>query len=92
MVFHLSNQHLNLAPILAGTAATLGLVSFERHDQSVSVQESREGKEPSRWVVMARSEELLAPLLAGNNWWPAPFDDETPVWTDDSHSILDALE
>ncbi len=92
MVFHLSNQHLNLAPILAATAATLGLVSFERHDQSVTRQEGIEGKEPSRWVVMARDQAVLSPLLSGNKWWPAPFDEATPVWTDDSNSILDALE
>lgn len=92
MVFHLSNQHLNLAPILAATAATVGLVSFERHDQSITPQEAREGKEPSRWVVMARDEETLSPLLTRNNWWPAPYDAATPVWSDDSNSILDALE
>ncbi len=92
MVFHLSNQHLNLVPILAATAASLGLVSYERHDQSVSEREALEGKEPSRWMVMANSTDVLEPLLAGNGWWPASFDSGTPVWTDESNSILDAME
>jgi hypothetical protein len=91
MVFHLSNQHLNLVPILAATANSLQLVSFERHDQSVSEQEALEGKEASRWLVMARDQETLKPLLAGNRWWPAPYNNETPIWTDESNSILDAL-
>jgi hypothetical protein len=91
MVFHLSNQHLDLVPILAATAHTLGLVSYERHDQSISKGEAREGKEASRWLVMASHKEFLAPLLHGNRWWPAPFDEATPVWTDESNSILDAV-
>ncbi len=91
LAFHLSNQHLDLVPLLGAIARSLDLACYERHDQSVTDRERIEGKEPSRWLVMARNEAALEPLLAGNNWWPARVPDGTPVWTDEHSSILQAL-
>ncbi len=91
LAFHLSNQHLDLVPILANIARALGLACIDRFDQGVSPEEEKEGKEPSQWLVMGRSMAHLSPLLARGDWRLRPGAPGGALWTDDHNSILDAL-
>ena len=55
LLVHLSNRHLRLAPVVAGTAEDLGLVARLRDDDD----ESDIGKTSSTWAVLARKPEDL---------------------------------
>ena len=55
LLFNISNRYVNLAPVLAGEAAGLSLLSTERADTQVTSEQGAAGKFPSDWVVMSRS-------------------------------------
>jgi spermidine synthase len=91
IVFHISNRYYDLAPIIKSTSAQLNLrgilsppiVSKGPNEWSIS----------SRCIIIARSQEMLTPLL--DRGWIA-FNEvdglrETTPWTDDYINMLDAL-
>ena len=63
LMVHLSNRHLRLAPVVAGTAAGLGVVARLRDDDD---DERPTGKSPSTWAVLARTTEDLGRLKDDN--------------------------
>ena len=84
LLFHVSNRHLALAPVLAGHVRDLGLVGYERVDSRVQIEEGIFG---SHWVVLVRSPEDLAgiPDTGWRQLQPAP---DAPAWTDDFSNLL----
>jgi spermidine synthase len=89
LAFHVSNQHLDLRPVLAGIGRDLGLAVLAREDR-VSAVERRAAKLPSRWVVLARTPAPLEPLRR-LGWRPPPIDQDLRLWTDDYSNILGIL-
>ena len=89
LAFHISNRHLNLAPVLARVAASHGLVvRLQRHTGDSSVAP---GLFPSWWMVMARNASDLGPLASDPRWNAPPIPQSTPLWTDDFSNILSVL-
>jgi spermidine synthase len=86
LLFHISNRHLELTPVVAAQARDFGLAAFEwsdvRRDEDVE-----RGIFGSEWVLMARSPQDLDYVpLAG---W-RPLDTRVPdrAWTDDFSDLL----
>jgi hypothetical protein len=92
LAFHISNRHFDLAPVLAGAAKSYGLLAFEMRDVNVSQEEALDGKEPSLWVVMARSPEHVNRLTADTRWQPLTAPEDFRVWTDDFSNIFSVLK
>ena len=92
LAFHLSNQHLDLVPVMAALARDAGLTTLYREDLQVSEEEAKLGKEGSRWLVMARRPEHLARLARDARWKVAADTLLGPPWSDDHASILQALD
>jgi SAM-dependent methyltransferase len=90
LLFHISNRHLALAPILARLAAVHGLVTRVRDEPAAGVRAGR-GTLPSEWLVMAASEADLGPLARDSGWTTPTPGAGTPVWTDDFSNVLGAL-
>jgi spermidine synthase len=88
IVFHLSNRFLDLEPVVAGAATSLGLAARVRSDSPTEAQ-ARAGKAPSLWMVTARAPAELAPLAADARW-RAPRAGAAP-WTDDKSDLWSAL-
>ncbi|HEX2186321.1 MAG TPA: fused MFS/spermidine synthase, partial [Chloroflexota bacterium] len=88
LVFHISNRHLDLAPVLGGLASDADLICLVREDASVTPAEAAQGKSPSRWAVMARRAVDLGPLLGDARWRRASEVAGVSLWTDDYVSIL----
>jgi hypothetical protein len=88
LIFHISNRHLDLAPVLGGLAGDAALICLVREDASVTPDEAAQGKTPSRWAVMARRSVDLDPLLGDARWRRAPEVAGVSLWTDDYVSIL----
>ncbi len=87
LVFHISNRSLDMKPILADLAASRNLICIGFDDLKPS---SLEGKDPSQWVVMARSEPEISNLSI-NSQWQRLKGTQGRVWTDDFSNILRAI-
>jgi hypothetical protein len=87
LLFHITNRHLDLEPVLAALARDLGLVALTREDYALIPSEIADGKAPSQLVVMSRTREGVAPLAA-QRWGPLAPRADVGVWTDDFSSIV----
>jgi len=92
LAFHLSNQHLDLVPVMAALARDAGLSTLYREDLQVSEKEAKLGKEGSRWMVMARRTEHLARLARDPRWKVAKDTNRGAPWSDDHASLIQALD
>lgn len=88
MAFHISNNYIDLEPILASAARELGLVAFIQRDTKLSEDEARRGKSQSIWLIMAASEVPLRPTLGRGRWQPCRDNGNAGFWTDDQSSLL----
>ncbi len=91
LTFHISNQHLDLEPVLADLAADAGLTALVRNDQVLTQAEWEAGKAPSVWVLLARPSADLGALAADPRWQPARRVAGARLWTDDFSSLLSVL-
>jgi hypothetical protein len=85
IVMHISNRHLDLAPVVANVAQSFGLAAFLREDDS-SGDLMTTLKANARLVVLAR-----APADTGSvarDWTPLQPDRSSALWTDDYSNIL----
>jgi SAM-dependent methyltransferase len=87
VAFHISNRYLDLEPVLAAIARSLGLEARLRDDPG------GEGRAhgPSRWLVMAPDAEALGPLARDERWIPPQPRERHTLWTDDFSNILGVL-
>ena len=91
IIFHISNQYLDLTLVVANLAQELGLVGFLKNDLFLSEQEKLLGKEPSQWAIMARHLEDLGDLIDDPGWQRLEGSGG-PVWTDSYSSIFRVLK
>jgi hypothetical protein len=91
IVFHISNRHLRLAPVLAGLAHDAGLTG--RHQQHVpqNFDAVSLAAVPAELVVMARKESDLAALDGSGPWTRLDSLDKTAPWTDDYSNIFSSI-
>ncbi|OGO69027.1 MAG: hypothetical protein A3H36_06495 [Chloroflexi bacterium RIFCSPLOWO2_02_FULL_71_16] len=87
LLFHITNRHLDLEPVLAALARDLGLAAVTREDFALTPAELDDGKAPSQLVAMSRSRDVLAPLIA-ERWGGLVGRDDVRAWTDDFSSIV----
>ncbi|MEG3617544.1 fused MFS/spermidine synthase [Magnetovibrio sp. PR-2] len=90
---HISNNHLDLAPVLGGIAGDLGLAAFERlrqhntspeeHDRVVNAQ--------AHMVAIARTSGDLFDVKNKPEWQALEPQTNMRVWTDAYSNILGAL-
>ncbi len=92
IAFHISNRYLDLHGVLAGLAHDAGLVCLSNIDTQVSLEESRVGKFPSWWVVMARSADDLGSLRTDPRWTVLRDAPGSRIWTDDYSNIARILK
>ena len=88
IVAHISNRHLDLAPVVANVAQSQGLKTFLRQDNSAGDLMTT-FKANARLVVMAR-EARDTGSVAGS-WTPLHPDPATALWTDDYSNILGVM-
>ena len=95
IAFHITNQHLELAPVLGTLAHDADLVCWIEDDSTLTEQQAAAGKLGSRWLVMARSRADLAHLVAGADslasWTTLEGRPSASVWTDDYSNLLSVI-
>jgi len=95
LAFHVSNNHLDLTGPLSDVAADAGLLCLVCRDLMQSPSEAAqmlEGRAPSTYVVMARDEDHLRPLMNIARWRKTAGHPDARVWTDDFSNIVSALD
>jgi len=92
LAFHISNRYLELSPVLAGIADSLGLICRMRADTVLTDEERMEGKLESRWVLLARKETDLGSLAMKPEWERIIPEKGARVWTDDYSHILSVFK
>ena len=98
LAFHISNNYIDLKPVLESEARSLGLVALvEQDDNDVDLARDgsnlQVGKYASTWAVMARSKSNFGDLRKRSpEWDDLSFNKHVPVWTDDYSNIVSALK
>jgi spermidine synthase len=88
LAIHISNNHLDLRPVVAGIVRDLGLVGREQFQNTT---DTAGGKFGSLWAVLARSDAALGPKVIGDeNWRELPSGDDR-TWTDDFSNIWNVI-
>lgn len=88
IVFHISNRHMDLGPVMADLAASRKLHAVGMYDTTpFNVQ----GKDTSVWVVMARDDRDIVSLVNSPFARTLTADERRRVWTDDYSNILSVL-
>ncbi len=89
LVFHISNNYLDLQPVLGTLAGDAGLVGLIEVGCKISEAEMmKNGALPSIWVVIGRSSNDLGRLAGDSRWRPLLRKPGSKVWTDDFSSVI----
>lgn len=85
VLFNISNRYLDLAPVIGATAVPLGLVAYERADET---EDLTVGIFPSRWVLVGNKATLKAPTP---KWNSVEVLESDRGWTDDYSNVFAVL-
>jgi SAM-dependent methyltransferase len=88
LAFHISNNYLDLKPVLGNLAQDAGLIGLAQEDLHLTEQEQEAGKFSSVWVVMARRWDFLSNLAANPQWQKLSRRPGESLWTDDFTNII----
>jgi hypothetical protein len=89
LITHISNRHLQLAPVIGRLATSEGFTALQQLERPAPGWP--ESKTPSHWVVMAQTPADLGALARDPRWSPIVPSPSTPLWTDDFSNILSVL-
>lgn len=87
LLFHISNRHVDLAPVLANIAHAEGVgVVLQRY------RSPRNGAATSSdWAVLSADRAAIDRLAVTDRWVRLVGDPSAPVWSDDFSNVLGAL-
>lgn len=92
LAMHISNQYLDLAPIVARLAADAGVAAFVPGPRLELQLDERLAAMESKWIAIARAAVDMQALVDQEGWTPARPGPGTPLWTDDFSNIVGALK
>jgi spermidine synthase len=88
VAIHISNNHLDLRPVVAGLKHELGLVGRAQFQGTSDIAKGQYG---SHWAVLARTDAALGALATDTRWEPLKARDDR-VWTDDFSNIWSVIQ
>jgi SAM-dependent methyltransferase len=91
LLFHISNRYMDLAPVLDRLAKELNLVAWIQNDVNVTAKLSAEGKNASRWVLLARDQGSIERFAKEPPWSRLDGDLGGDPWTDEFSNVLKVL-
>ncbi|HET9220539.1 MAG TPA: fused MFS/spermidine synthase [Terriglobia bacterium] len=91
LAFHITNRYLDLEPVFGKLASELGLIARTRNELESTEDLRATGREPSQWLVMARSEAELGAIRNDPAWRDVKVTRGMPVWTDDFSNLTGVL-
>jgi hypothetical protein len=91
LAIHISNDHLDLQPLVAAIAEDLGLVARVRYDVYSGGGTDLITHSASVWAVVARNESAFGSLSTDASWRLASNTGGVRPWTDDFSNILSVI-
>ena len=97
VVFHLSSQFLDLAPVVGAVARSMGLEArlfsdpHATDDAGANATTGTDYQDASDWAVVARTPADLEPVAGDDRWRPIRAAPGVRVWTDDYSDVFDAF-
>ncbi len=91
LMFHISNNNLELASVMAKLGADGKFTSLIQKHRTLSEKEQENHKAFSDWVLMASSPEDLDKFTEDSGWMPLITQTDSKVWTDDFSNIVSVL-
>ncbi len=91
LMFHISNNNLELASVMAKLAADGEFTSVIQKHRVITEEEQENHKLFSDWVLMASTPDDLAQFTQDSGWMPLVSDTDAKVWTDDFSNIVSVL-
>ena len=91
LAFHVSNNYLDLEPVVGGVARSLGDIALAQ-EYVPSAKQQHNGASRSTWVVVARDANALGSLRSDRHWTRIDQTPGLPVWTDQFSNILSVVK
>jgi MFS family permease len=88
LVFHVSNQYINLEPVVAGIADDAGLRALSVHSHG----DEQNGYYYADWILVTANESFLRQPEVINNAYPTPTESNVRLWTDNYSSVFPLLK
>jgi hypothetical protein len=88
IAFHISNNFIDLVPVLGALARDAKMTCLVRRDLDLTPDDARRGKEPSIWAAMAARAADLGGLSSDPKWESPRVTPDEIAWTDDFSNIV----
>lgn len=89
LAVNVTNPHLDVAPLVARTAALFDPpLAIRYRKDSVTDTLKAEGKSASEWMILARTEQGLGPVAWDPYWDLVDSVPDGPVWRDDFANVM----
>ena len=92
LAVHISNNYLDLRPVIAGLAQHAKLACFINDDLTAQMTNRGDFQDPAWWAVLARREEDLGSLRQHPRWHRLTARADHKLWTDDYSNILSVFK
>jgi hypothetical protein len=87
IVFHVSNQYIDLEPVVAAIAANAGLRAVTVHSHA----DEQNGFYYANWILVTANQTFLQQPEIINNGFPTPERADVRLWTDNYSSVFPLL-
>ncbi len=91
LLFHISNTHLELEPVVAALAADAGMLGLSTRYLSDPWRDPEGMGASSQWVLLATERESAGRLTADPRWSPLDAAPRRRPWTDDHSNVFGAM-
>jgi hypothetical protein len=88
VAFHVSNQYIDLEPVIAGIARDAGLSAVSVHSHG----DEQNGLYYADWILVTSNQSFLAQPEIVNSAFPAHLRADVRVWTDNYSSVFPLLK
>jgi SAM-dependent methyltransferase len=88
IVFHVSNQYIDLEPVVAGIAGNAGLRAVSVHSHG----DEQTGLYYADWILVTANQAFLDQPEIVNNGFSTPLQEGVRVWTDNYSSVFPLLK
>lgn len=91
VMFHVTNQYLDLVPVVSRLAADARVAALMPGPRLEIQFDERLAALPSSWIAISRDPARLQPLVTEEGWTPVPAA-PGQLWTDDFSNLISALK
>jgi hypothetical protein len=91
IMFHVSNRHFKLMPVIARPAAAIGAITWDQFFDVPPPERKSEFHYPSHWVAITRSIDGFRFLDSDKRWQRLKAKPDARPWTDDFADIIGVL-